>query len=37
MWEGLPEVAAGRRTPEEHAANMQAEMDKALKKARTLI
>ena len=26
MWEGLPEVAAGRRTAEEHAANMQAEM-----------
>ena len=30
MWEGLPEVAAGRRTAEEHAANMQAEMDKAI-------
>ena len=30
MWEGLPEVAAGRRTAEEHATNMQAEMDKAI-------
>ena len=30
MWEGLPEVAAGRRTAQEHANNMQAEMDKAI-------